>query len=451
VDLIVIGALAVLLVLTNAYFMYVRPQRRREALLAAVPLLESESRQDLAAAESLLVQALSAGLGRRDTSDARFALAWTRAKLGRFDPAKYGEALSILGGSRQPGDASPASADLRLWLLAQLGRHDEILAAMRNDEELRRRQRNRLIFAAAWEHRAVDLWNRGDADGAVLALRKAHRPGIDPQLRARELVELLLENAMRAIHDEEFKAAMESLAQAEKMAVADSVQQVEAKLGQLVCRWRQGDGAKVLAELPERLEALRNRAELRGASQDDVRLLRAHVGWWYLAGMLGDWLRRLPAGEGLPMSERERFLRVLRIVEEADPDLGVVVMMHGVIEYGLAADAGGRASAAAILARSTRLAAGVTLPEVLRLIDDAIQRTEQPSTPDWPDSLPDPEPEPDEKFPRPEEAPMSMDELLAIAVARASQDPGLARTLADLELIVQTIKSRTSRLGEGSQ
>jgi hypothetical protein len=444
--------LSVLLVTTNGYFLYLRPQLRRHALLAAIPLLDSELRQDLTEAEQLLVESLAAGLSRRDTRDARFALAWVRAKLGQFDPAKYGDALAVLSVSDR-GAGDPAVADLRLWLLAKQGRHDEVLATFAtHGDTLKDRPQNRALYAAALEHRAIDLWTRRDVDGAVRQLKKARHLRAGPQVHAPELVELLIEHGMRAITDEAYDAARSAFADAEKLVTGDQVQGVEARLGGLICDWRQGGRDTMLDRLRAEFDGLSRRRELRGADLDDARLLRANVGWWYLVAMLEDWTRRLPAGGSLPWPDRELFLTVVRAVETADPELGDVIMMHGLIDHGLAVDAAAQSRALATLARSTRTAKGVVLTEVLDLVNGSGGQTRRRAE-EWSAPVADASVDggTEHDYPMPADDPVAaggpLDVLLEQLRRAADSDPDLARALADINRGLRVAQSRFGRSG----
>jgi tetratricopeptide (TPR) repeat protein len=392
---VAIVVLSILLVVSNGYFLYWRPQHHRAAFLSALPLLDSESRPDLERAESRLAEALSGGLGGRDSRDARFALAWTRAQLGRFEPARYGDALALLALPERPGAEDPAIADLRLWLIAQQGKHEEVLRLIEQQPALGRRTRNRSLYAAALEHRAVDLWNRRDVDAAVRALDQARQLGAESRVHLRDLVELLLEHGMRAVADRDYETAVKSFDRAEAMSTGGGVQRIEAGLGRLAVRWNKNEPG-VLTALAEEFEALRRRAEQRGGD-DDAPALRAHVGWWYLVAMLEDWLSRLPPHQGLPPSEHERFLTVVRVVTEADPDLGDVVMMHGMLDYGLAETSEQTALAVGILDRSTRTARGVVLEEVGAIVERrSAEMVARGRAADWSDDA-EPAPPPGEE------------------------------------------------------
>jgi tetratricopeptide (TPR) repeat protein len=424
--------LVALLIGSNGYFLWLRPQIHRGKLLTAVPLLDGETRRELERAEIQLVEALSAGLGRTDSRDARFALAWTRAKLGRFDAAKYGDALVTLAASESPDDSDPATDELRIWLLAQQGKHDEILRTLQRRPELAERPLIRPRYAAALEHRAVDLWTRRDVDAAVQTLEQARRLRVDSSVRLRDLVELLLEQGMRAIAERQMKVAEECFIRAEKMTPDTSVQRIEARLGQLIARWHREDPVSVLKSLGEEFDGLRRRGEQRGPGQDDVRQLRAHVGWWYLVTMLENWLDRLPARQGLPPDEREHFLAVVRTVTDADPELGDVVMMHGMLDLGLSSGPGIKA-AVQTLERSTRTARGVVLPQVMDIIARWREAPTAPAGPDnWstgPEPAPAPSAEPVE-YPEPP-AVIRVDELVEKAWEQMA-DPDVREALERL-------------------
>jgi hypothetical protein len=421
----VIIVLSALLVFSNGYFLYFRPQLRRAVLLTIGPMLESETPQDLARAEAELSRALRAGLSRRDTRDARFALAWTQAKLGRLDAAKYGEALTTLAAADPPSDTDPDAADLRFWLLAQLGKHSEIRQAVEQHAELAERPRIRPLYAAALAHRAHDLWTRLDFDGAVEAAKQASRLGVES-----EVVEILLEQGMRALVAEDLTDAERCFAGAEKEATGGSIQQIEGRLGQLACRWHRSDEAGLLDALAEEFDGLSRRAERLGPERDDARELRANVGWWYLVAMLRDWIRRLPAGQGLPAPERERFLAVVRSVTDADPELGEVVMMRGLLELALATTPEARAAAADTLDHSTRTAKGVVLPEVRGIIDRQ-RGTTAPRPDDWSDEAPASNSDEPADYPAPPTA-ISLQELVGKAIPLMSSDPSVKVAVEEL-------------------
>ncbi|GAA2501288.1 hypothetical protein [Winogradskya humida] len=428
-------AVFILLIATNVYFLWGQPRLRRRSLLTAIPLLYSEVRSELETAEGRLAEALVNGLGARDTRDARFALAWVRARLGEFDRSKYADALTALGAVERD---DTVTTDLRLWLLAKQGRHDEVLAlAGRAGVRLSPTVQNRTLQAVAFENRAVELWNSRDADGAVRSLDQARRLRTEPMIGGPDLVEVLIEDGLRTLATGDHGRAERSFAQALERAREDSVQRIEARLGLFAVRWLGTDRAALLPLLKDEFEALRARRDLRGAGRDDTGALRATVGWWYLTALLDDWRRRLTPGEPLPLTERELFLAAVRVVTEADSEQGDVPMMHGLIEYGFAEDAPGRGRAVALLQHSTRLAKGVILPEIRELTGAAM-----PEHPGW-TRPPAERPAPWPGFPRPDDAPL--DDVLVRLAALRQNFPELTEVLADIGRRLRDARSGLNR------
>lgn len=361
--------LVLMLLATNGYFLILRPRLRRRPLLAAIPLLDSDLRRDLELAEEFLVEALTAGLRRRDIIDTRFALALARAKLGRFDPAKYTEAVATLGNPETAWQCDLATAHLYLWLQAQLGEHDAVLAlADRPGWQLGDRRQTTEIYGVSLVRKAVEHWSRREVEGALHYIDRV--PSLDSVrgVAPPELVELLLEHGMRAVFDRRYEVARKSFTDARQRAEAVSVPEIEARLGLLVCDWHEGDRHELAGSLGAVLDELDQRGRKRGEDGDDARRLRAHVGWWYVMAMLEEWLVRLPLGSPLPSTEYERFLKAVRVVETADPELGDVAMIHGLLDHGLAADDELRTRAVGVLDRATRTGKAVVLPEVLDLV-----------------------------------------------------------------------------------
>ncbi len=361
--------LVLILLATNGYFLILRPRLRRRPLLAAIPLLDSDLRQDLESAEEQLVEALTAGLGHRDILDTRFALALARAKLGRFDPAKYTEAVATLGNPETAWQRDPATAHLYLWLQAQLGKHDAVLAlADHPGRQLGDRHQTTEIYGVSLVRKAVEHWSRREVEGALHYIDRV--PSLDSVrgVAPPELVELLLEHGMRAVFDRRYEVARKSFTDARQRAEAVSVPEIEARLGLLVCDWHEEDRHELAGPLGAVLDELDQRGRKRGENGDDVRLLRAHVGWWYVVAMLEEWLVRVPVGSPLPSAEYERFLKAVRVVETADPELGDVAMIHGLLDHGLATDDELRARAVGVLDRAARTGKAVVLPEVLDLV-----------------------------------------------------------------------------------
>jgi hypothetical protein len=359
------------LVASNGYLLMVRPARSRQVLRTAVELLRSDARRDMEQAEERLTEVLAGGLGRRDVPAARFALALVRAKLGRGDRAKLTEALATLGSPESARRRHPQSAHLYLWIQAELGNHDAVL-------ELGdpggwpgpARGQSAEIYHAALLRKAAEHWSRREFDGALHYLERVPRAGRMSDVTLPELVEVELEHGMRAITDGRLEVAHEAFTNAAQRAGQSTVARQEADLGLLLCRWRQGDRADLVTELASAMDALARRGAARGVDGDDVTQLRAHVAWWYLVALMERWKVKVPAGSLPPNAEYEHFLSAVRIGELADPELGDLAMIHGMVELGLAAehDHERRTRAVVLLRQAVRRPKGVCLREVNDLI-----------------------------------------------------------------------------------
>ncbi len=116
----VTAAMAVVLLSAAMYFFVIGPRRRRRPFLEAVRLINQDDGAEFPRAESLLNDAITAGLSRGDVAEARFALAYVRARMERFT-----EGASVLGDLERTAHLDAEGAYLSMWIHSRLGDYED--------------------------------------------------------------------------------------------------------------------------------------------------------------------------------------------------------------------------------------------------------------------------------------------------------------------------------------
>jgi tetratricopeptide (TPR) repeat protein len=420
--LTVLVLVCLLLVLAGvlAYFFVLEPIRRRRPLQEALKIIESDQRSQFAKAEHLLDQALLAGLRKKDIAQARFALAYLRSLL-----SKYEEAATVLADLEKSGTQLDCSAAyLMLWVRGRLKQHERVERIYSEYHgHLAGFLQSELIVSTSYLALARMKWARREINGAMhyfdqvrkLAVLVDEIPNyIDDHEVVMGTVSLFEKNTDEAL--KHFRAAIEAATKQNKPTHGGS-------LGLVLCEWREGNLAsvdetlgKVLLELTrthsgndstmrtqcthcgryyqiraaylhqkfkckscrrqfvaKKLEAAEEIVDSTSDDQDtqeqllsEESLLLRNTRLWHCLSLIATWLTRAEKS-GLPDDEREKLTHRLNLVTSLDASMGDPYLIGGLINYYLPRSDEMRQEGRTQIARSVEL--DVHLPEVLQLLD----------------------------------------------------------------------------------
>ena len=225
------------------------PRRRRAPLLKALALIRENREADWAAAEALLRESLTAGLAPNDIANARFALAYVRARMGR-----YLDAQAILADLAASGDDSRETLYLQMWTASQRGAHDDAEQIFNeHSASLEGFLQSRLIAAIACLNRAQRHWEKKDTSQAVQLFRRLRELNeLTDQIPTHvEGHRLLL--GVQELSQKNYRAASEHFQSAAE-AAADDWTRFKGQVGGLLCDWLAKEDSR--GELDARLEEL---------------------------------------------------------------------------------------------------------------------------------------------------------------------------------------------------
>ncbi|MER6689901.1 hypothetical protein [Streptomyces minutiscleroticus] len=348
------------------YFFVLVPRRWRVPYQQSLELLHSDDREDLQRADRLLGEAVNAGPRGRTLNRIRFAQAGVRAMLGTHDPARYADAATVLHELITAEGRTEHTAYLELWVQARLENHSRVTDLYAEHRTLLdTRPEPRRIAAASHLHLAAGHWRRRETDGALHHFDRVRELGELTDRIPPEVDNLPMVKGVQAVFDGRGDDAREAFEAARDRAADLRRSAVEAELGLVVCDWRDGDPQ----ELGTRLARLSEEAGRQPPEQGGENRLDAAVAVLRLVALLREWRAR-PALSGAPtpadLAELEQRAREVR---SADAELGDADLVEGLVRYYFALNQSERSHALDMLDRGTELAKGITLPEVLDLME----------------------------------------------------------------------------------
>lgn len=345
-----------------AWFFVVQPRLRARPLHQAVRLLRTGEDGVLQEAETLLSRASAAGLRARDLKTVRFLLALVRARLGRHD-----EAVTTLGERLALGDLTADVLYLDLWLKVKTKKWEDAESRWyQSGEVLQPYLDSSELAGIAFLEVGRQCLARREYDRALASFDKVRQLGVHADRIPGHLGNLELVLALGALFEKN-----DALARQRFQAILDKAE-VEGKstllprIGLLLCQWRSDAEPDVDAPLT----ALLAEAEESG---EDASILPP-LTLWHSVSLLFRWLF-LPKLKGLPPEARAELDARLARVRERMPEDGDADLIAGLIDYFCAPDDSRRRDAVELLRKA--IAAGVTLPEVLYLVQVEDRRAEQ--------------------------------------------------------------------------
>ncbi|MFJ5047190.1 hypothetical protein [Streptomyces sp. NPDC088719] len=349
-----------------AYFLVVLPSRWRLPYEQSLVLLDSDDRDELERADGLLGHALNSGPRGQALDRIRFAQAYVRAMLGRYEPARYGAAATVLDELIAAEGRTADTAYLELWVQAKLEHHDRVTDLYAEHSVLlEARPASRRIAAVSHLQLAVGHWQRRETDGALHHFDRVRELGELTDRIPPEVNDLQLVKGVQSLFDGRPDEARDAFIGASRRARERHLPTTEAELGIVACDWVDGHPRA----LGERLSQLAEEVAQRPADDPTTGLLRTGIETLGLLALVREWLGR-PALSGAPWpSDFLELERRATAVREADPELGDAALVEGLVRYYFALSQPEREDALAILDEGRKLARGITLPEVLDLME----------------------------------------------------------------------------------
>lgn len=357
------------------FFLVIQPRRKRGPLLKALEIIEADRFSELGQAEELLNLSLTAGLRSRDIAEARFALAYVRARLKR-----YPEAAAVLSDLLKSGQPDRETAYLALWLEYRQKNYDRLENLYDEHAELLGDfLDSRLMAGIAFLRQAQIFWFRRQVSTALEyyeRLRGLEVPELKDQIPS-SIDDYQVMFGIVSLFEKEIDQARQHFAGAVQTAQKEGKSPVQGELGLLLCQWLKSPSPTFDEELGQVLAALETleQEKTAKAGEDDIpaekdgsgdeKLLR-NVLLWHAVSLLSTWLG-LPVHQGLPASERSEFERRLQKVISVDPDMGDPYLLSGLIAYYFAASPEEREQALKSLQEA--ISKEVHLPEVLNLVE----------------------------------------------------------------------------------
>lgn len=417
---ILTAGVAILVILI--FFLIIQPGRKRRTLQQALQILAQDDREHFEDAESLLNKALISGLHARDVSEARFALAYVRARLGHF-----AEASAVLVDLIASGNCDRETVYLDLWLHARQKEYEKLERTYDEHRELLGDLlQSKYLAGIAFLYQARLLWSRRQVSGALHYFERLQELGVLQDQIPSHIDDHQVMFGIVALFDKDLAEARNHFTGAVEAARRDGTSTTAGELGLLLCSWSEGEvpdmdaqlGA-VLAEIEQQetvsvscshcqhsqpahrlrlgtqITCVSCQQEFATAPTDapvsmmdgeasadadqqlgDDELLVRNVMLWHAVSLISSWRRLPPAGGLLPKAKGTLLFR-LEKVRALDPEMGDPLLLAGLICYYFAQSEEEREEALALL--EAAIEKEVHVPEVLNLVDrerrlDEVQR-----------------------------------------------------------------------------
>ena len=406
-----IAALVTLCVLV--YFLIIQPRRKRRSLLQALRIIEADDRASFEQADDLLNTALTAGLRAKDIAEARFALAYVRARLGRF-----AEASAVLADLITRGKCDPETLYLSLWLNSRQSEYERIERAYeQHSAELGNLLQTKLIVGIALLYQARILWSRRQVSGALHYFERLKELDVLQDQIPSHIDDQQVMFGIVALFEDDHEEARKHFTGAVESAKKDNRSAVPGNLGLLLCGWHKNETPDVDNPLGAVLAEMESQETVRiicnsckheqrihkkrlgkkvicvgckgefatpapkakadtsetpnGSLGDEKRLsddelLVRNVMLWHAVSLIYTWIG-LPPKRGFPADQKDHLFLRLDKVLALDPEMGDPYLLAGLIRYYAAADESEREEALKLLEKAAEM--DVHLPEILNLID----------------------------------------------------------------------------------
>ncbi len=375
--LIIGGILVILLAGVLVFFGIIQPLRKQRLLNKAKKLIARDAADDLQAAEELLNQALVAGMGKKRVAEARFLLAFVRARRGQ-----YAEAAATIKDLRLSKKMTREALYLDMWLQFKQEKYEEVERIYgEHQSTLRDLLDAKMIAGIAFLRLARQCWSRNSIQEALDYYQKVRR------LDVKELNERLPHHiddqqviiGIRALLDRRIEEARNQFEEAKRTASEADRSTAQSELGLLLCDWHQktddmdGKLGSFLQRLQKEISPTAARAEKAASKQQDTellveQLLLRNALFWHVTLLIESWRQRLPANRGLPVSERARLDKRIEAVQTVDPKWADANLVSGLIAYYFSMDNNAAREAALKQLRQYRENGG-NLADIISLLE----------------------------------------------------------------------------------
>jgi tetratricopeptide (TPR) repeat protein len=349
---------------TLGYFLVITPRRKRGLLLEALEIIEQDREESFPQAADLLDRALTAGLRAGEVTEARFALAYVQARMGKLE-----EASAALMPLAESGHPDREILYLDLWLKVRREQYEE--ASRLYDEgarELGDMLQARLLASIVYLQLGRVALRRREADRALRCFERVRDLEVLAEKVPRDVADHQVVLGIEALFDQQPEQARERFLSARHAAEREGRSTLYPELGLLLYEWRTTErpGADFDGRLSDQVRAAETEA---GGSDGDLteqrRLLRDVLVWHVVSGLFA--CLHLPSGGDLPPDTSEELRERLRRVSEMDPEIADPDLLEGLVQYYFAADEDERASAVALLEQACEK--GANVPEVNLLVE----------------------------------------------------------------------------------
>jgi hypothetical protein len=243
---VIMSGLMTLVVGAVVYHFRMRvPRRRRKPLIDALAIIEEDRPDQFGEAERLLVEALTAGMDQKSVADARFALAYVRARLNRLS-----EAEGVLADLKETGGSDESAIYLEMWIKCRqkdYERVEEIYAE--HGDRLRAMLQTNLMIGIAWLVRGRKHWVNREVQGAMHYFDNLLRLGVLTDQIPAQFDDHQVVLGIQALFQNNVLEATQMFEGALNSAKANSGSTIKPRLGLLLCKWRQAEYGSVDKEL----------------------------------------------------------------------------------------------------------------------------------------------------------------------------------------------------------
>lgn len=404
------GALILALLSLAVYMLFIKPWLNARPLREALSIIERNDASEFPRAEELLGQSLIRGLRPKKVAEARFALAYVRARLGR-----HSEAATTLAELIASGHNDRDTVYLYLWVCSRLKEYEKVERLYEEHAEtLGDLLDTRLMVGIAYLQRARTHWSRREVDGALHYFEQLRKLNVLTEEIPAHIEDHEVVIGIMSLFDKNPEEARKHFAGAVAAAEKHGKPALHGQLGLLLCEWITTDAPDIDDALEKLLSAMsqgwsrepavtackycdrkfdvdrsyegktlacsackrRFAVEIvkssngdeekrdRLLSEEDLLLRNALL--MHTVSLLFAW-RALPPRSGLPVREKERLFARIEKIKKVDEDMCDPYLLEGLIHYYFARDDAEREAAVETLDQAA--SSGVNVPEVLNLID----------------------------------------------------------------------------------
>jgi tetratricopeptide (TPR) repeat protein len=304
------------------------PRRKRRTLHEALTLVEKDDKHRFEKAEQLLVQALTSGLKKDDVSDARFALAYVRARS-----KNYAEALAVAEELCASDPTDREAAYLRFWLLARLEDDEKIEKIYEEKAELLGDLLDtKLIAGITFLRRARMHWAKHNVEQAVRYFEQLQPLNVLKEEVPQQIDASIIVFGIVALFEGNLEEAQNQFSKARSLSKKEDKSNLLAEIGGLLCQWKKKNRPDIDTDLSKIVSQLHNGSQVANTAKSDEKWLCRNVCLWHCVSLLFTWLR-LPAGSKLKKQQWEDLQIRLDRVREQDKKMGDPDLLWGLLRY----------------------------------------------------------------------------------------------------------------------